>query len=70
MLHLSMTQAIFRGFQEHLIDIIQFLPASISPNIKQGLLDTYWKLSNYYYKYDQSPFYTWLACEFCYYHCV
>jgi hypothetical protein len=70
MSRLSTTHAIFRGLQKHLTDIIRFLPASVSPNIKQGLLDAHRKLSDYYYKYDQSPFYTWSACEFRYYHCV
>jgi hypothetical protein len=31
---------------------------SVSPRIKLGLTDVYHKLSDYYYQYDASPFYT------------
>ncbi|KAK0454239.1 hATC-domain-containing protein [Desarmillaria tabescens] len=31
------------------------------PELKKGLLDAHCKLSDYYYKYDESPFYTWAA---------
>jgi hypothetical protein len=58
---LSMKHAIFRGLQEHVAGIICVLPASSSSQIKDGLLDAHRKLSDYYYKYDQSPFYTWSA---------
>jgi hypothetical protein len=60
---LSTTHAIFRGLQEHIKQIYRDLPGSIPPKIKAGLLDAHKKLSDYYYKYDQSPFYTWAACE-------
>jgi hypothetical protein len=60
---LSTTHAIFRGLQEHIQQIYHDLPASTPPKIKTGLLDAHRKLSDYYYKYDQSPFYTWAACE-------
>jgi hypothetical protein len=58
---LSSTHAIFRGLQEHIQQIFHDLPASTPNKIKNGLFDTHWKLSNYYYKYDQSPFYTGAA---------
>ena len=58
---LSTTHAVFRGLQKHVADIIHFLPASSNPQIKDGLLNTHCKLSDYYYKYDQSSFYTWSA---------
>jgi len=61
---LSMTHAIFRGLQEHIQEIYCNIPSSTPPKIKAGLLDAHKKLSDYYYKYDQSPFYTWAACEF------
>jgi len=60
---LSTTHAIFRGLQEHIQQIYRDLPMSTPPKIKAGLLDAHKKLSDYYYKYDQSPFYTWAACE-------
>jgi hAT family C-terminal dimerisation region len=62
---LSTTHAIFRGLQEHIQQIYRDLPMSMAPKIKAGLLNAHKKLSDYYYKYDQSPFYTWAACESC-----
>jgi hypothetical protein len=61
---LSTTHAIFRGLQEHIQQIYRDLPMSTPSKIKAGLLDAHKKLSDYYYKFDQSPFYTWAACEF------
>ncbi|KAF8221701.1 hypothetical protein L208DRAFT_1326479, partial [Tricholoma matsutake] len=61
---LSTTHTIFRGLQEHICQIYHNLPTSIAPKIKAGLLDAHRKLSDYYYKYDQSPFYTWAARKF------
>jgi hypothetical protein len=61
---LSTTHAIFRGLQEHVQQIYRDLPMSTSPRIKASLLEAHRKLSDYYYKYDQSPFYTWAARMF------
>jgi hypothetical protein len=58
---LSTTHAIFRGLQEDIKEILRSLPSGISPDIKLGLIDAHTKLSNYYHKYDESPFYTWAA---------
>jgi hypothetical protein len=58
---LSMTHAVFRGLQDEIKDILRNLPNSVSPSIKMGLTDAYRKLSDYYYEYDASPFYTWAA---------
>ena len=60
---LSTTHAIFWGLQDEIKEILWNIPESVSPNIKQGLIDTHTKLSDYYYKYDESPFYTWAACK-------
>jgi hypothetical protein len=59
---LSTTHAIFRGLQDDIKDILRGLPDSVSPKIKLGLTDAHRKLSDYYYKFDESPFYTWAAC--------
>ena len=59
---LSMTHAIFQGLQEDIKEILQSLPASVLPSIKQGLINMHTRLSDYYHKYDESPFYTWVAC--------
>jgi len=61
---LSSTLAIFRGLQDHIRVIYSDLPASTSPRIKASLLNAHQKLSDYYYRYDQSPYYTWAARKF------
>lgn len=58
---LSHVHAIFHGLQDKLTDILHALPNPFSPNIKKRLTDAHQKLSNYYYKFDESPFYTWAA---------
>ena len=35
----------------------------MSQKIKTGLLDAHRKLSDYYYKFNHLPLYTWSACE-------
>ena len=59
---LSTTHAVFRGLQDDLKSILRDLPLSVPLSIKKGLTDAHRKLSDYYYKYDESPFYTWAAC--------
>ncbi len=61
---LSSTLAVFRGLQEHIRLIYSDLPESTSPRIKTSLLDAHRKLSDYYYRFDQLPFYTWAARKF------
>lgn len=58
---LSTTHLIFRGLQNHLRDILKNLPDDIAPEIKAGLVDSHLKLSEYYYKSDESPLYLWAA---------
>jgi hypothetical protein len=58
---LSTMHAIFRGLQDDIKDILRDLPNSVSPQIKFGLTDAHRKLSDYYYQFDASPFYTWAA---------
>jgi hypothetical protein len=65
---LSTTHAIFRGLQEHVLNIFRSLPADTPQIISNSLLDAYRKLSDYYYKFDESPFYCWAACKL-YYDC-
>ena len=55
--------AIFWGLQEHITNIFHHLPESTPQRIKTGVLYTHRKLSNYYYKFDQLPLYTWSICE-------
>ncbi|KAK0439278.1 uncharacterized protein EV420DRAFT_1651060 [Desarmillaria tabescens] len=52
---------IFWGLQDHLKEVLQSLPDSISPHLRNGVVAAHEKLSEYYYKYDESPLYTWAA---------
>ena len=61
---LSTVHAIFRGLQEHIRTIISQLPPTVSPKLREGLIAAHTKLSDYYYKSDESPFYTWAASKF------
>jgi hypothetical protein len=60
---LSTTHAIFRALQDDIKKILRNLPNTISHRIKLGLTDAHRKLSDYYYQFDASPFYTWAACK-------
>ena len=53
---LSTAHSVFRGLQEHVLKIFQDLPTDTPPHISNSLLEAYHKLSDYYYKFDQSPF--------------
>ncbi|KAH9015436.1 hypothetical protein EDB83DRAFT_2232691 [Lactarius deliciosus] len=65
---LSTMLAVFRGLQDDIKTILRNLATTASPIIKMGLFDAHEKLSEYYYKYDESPFYTWAACmSFCHF---
>ncbi|KAG5649577.1 hypothetical protein H0H81_003023 [Sphagnurus paluster] len=56
---LSTTHAIFRGLQAVIKDALSDLPIDTSPKLVAGLTDAHRKLSDYYYKFDESPLYTW-----------
>jgi hypothetical protein len=59
---LSSTHAIFRGLQAEIRDILRE-EQGLSPRLIQGLSDAHLKLSEYYYKFDESPFYLWASCK-------
>ncbi|KAJ6593260.1 hypothetical protein B0H19DRAFT_15906 [Mycena capillaripes] len=42
---------------------IKDLPISTPSVLRNGLFDAHRKLSDYYYKMDQSPYYTWAVCK-------
>ena len=44
-------------FPSEIREILRNIPTSVSPSIKQRLIDADTKLSDYYYKYDEFPFY-------------
>ncbi|THU97091.1 hypothetical protein K435DRAFT_663239, partial [Dendrothele bispora CBS 962.96] len=60
---LSKTLATLRGLQDSLRSTLSQLPHSTDPSLRWGLLEAHNKLSDYYFKFDQSPYYTWAAHE-------
>jgi hypothetical protein len=59
---LSHTHAIFCGLQDHIHKAIQNLPPGLDLCIRDGLVAAHHKLGEYYYRFDQSPFYIWAMC--------
>jgi hypothetical protein len=60
---LSTVHAIFRGLQEHIRSTLAELPDSAPMELRDGLVEAHQKLSEYYYRSDESPFYTWAASK-------
>ncbi|KZV63207.1 hypothetical protein PENSPDRAFT_590276, partial [Peniophora sp. CONT] len=62
---LSSVHATFRDLQDDLKDSIRSLPeASSQPDfvrLRTALVDAHLKLSSYYWKFDQSPYYIWAS---------
>jgi len=54
---LSYTHAIFCGLQATLYDALVDLSSNIDPRLKAGLIKAHMKLGQYYYWFDQSPYY-------------
>jgi hypothetical protein len=62
----STVHAVFCGLQEHIKEILQNLPDTALPQLRNGLLAAHQKLSEYYYRSDESLYYTWAASQYCY----
>lgn len=60
---LSMVHAVLKTLQDHVQKAFIELPLSAPPSLKTGLLNAHTKLSNYYYKMDESPYYVWASRE-------
>ena len=58
---LSYVHAVFKGLQEHVRDALRNLPNSASSTLRSGLIKAHQKLSDYYYTFDESPYYIWAA---------
>ncbi|KAJ7192893.1 hypothetical protein GGX14DRAFT_307899, partial [Mycena pura] len=54
---LSATHGVFLGLQKRLQAQLRAIPAGTSPELADALTAAHRKLSDYYYKYDESPFY-------------
>jgi hypothetical protein len=59
---LSSTHAIFRGLQARLQDIITGLPSDVELELRDGLVASHLKLSEYFAKFDESAYCLW-ACR-------
>lgn len=57
------TLAIFYGLQDDIKTILHGLTTAVPHSIKMGLINAHRKLSEYYFKYNESPFYTWAVCK-------
>jgi hypothetical protein len=57
----SFTHAIFRGLQDYIKTVLGDLPGATSPQLILGLTAAHAKLGDYYYKFDESPLYTWAS---------
>jgi hypothetical protein len=58
---LSSSHAVFCDLQEHLRALLKGLPDDVDPTRKKALTSAHRKLSDYFYKFDQSEYYTWAA---------
>lgn len=58
---LSTTHAIFRGLQDDLRQSLAELPDSAPAILKTSLMKAHRKLSDYYTKFDESPYYIWAS---------
>jgi hypothetical protein len=55
----------FRGLEESLRDDLANLPDSAPTKIWLALINAHRKLSDYFFKIDDSPYYVWASSEFC-----
>jgi hypothetical protein len=62
---LSWMHAIFWGLQDSLAGDLRSLPNNTPRALHQGLLKAHRKLSDYYGKSDESPYYTWASHVSC-----
>src|SRR5271168_4718782 len=64
---LSTVHAIFRGLEDHVKTILETLPDNAQSQLHDGLVPAHQKLSEYYYRSDESPYYTWAASAYQFY---
>ena len=61
--HKRRYDAIFRGLQEDIRNSLTELPNTAPTKLKMSLIKAHRKLSDYYTKLDESPYYVWSSCE-------
>ena len=62
---LSWTHSIFCGKQDSFSESLHLLPNKTPASLHRCLLNAHWKLSDYYGKSDESPYYTWASGMSC-----
>lgn len=60
---LSTVYVVFRQLEDSILSILSTLPEGTPVELRRGLLNAHRKLSDYYRKFDKSPFYTWATCK-------
>lgn len=60
---LSSTHGVFKGLQDHLAQSLAELPDSVPSRISNVLIAPHLKLSDYFWKVDQSPYPVWASRE-------
>ena len=60
---LSKVHAIFKTLQFTSTSVLLKLPDNAPIKLRTGLISALHKLSDYYYKFDQSPYYIWASSE-------
>ncbi|KIJ27296.1 hypothetical protein M422DRAFT_271550 [Sphaerobolus stellatus SS14] len=58
---LSSTHAVFKGLQDSIRQFLREIPETASPGIRKALLASHCKLSDYFHKFDQSPYPIWAS---------
>ncbi|KAM5546301.1 hypothetical protein V8D89_000427 [Ganoderma adspersum] len=58
---ISEVSAVFKGLQEHLCKLLTMLPKGTPRVLRDGLVNAHYKLSDYSFLFDGSPFYAWAS---------
>jgi hypothetical protein len=61
---LSHVHAISKALQANLKESLAALPDSTPSCVRSGLVEAHQKLSDYYLKFDESPYYIWASSTF------
>jgi hypothetical protein len=61
---LSSIHAVFKGLQDSLTENLKNLPSFCPASLREALLESHKKLSEYFFKIDQSPYPIWASREY------
>jgi hypothetical protein len=60
---LSSTHAVFKSLQDSLTQNLKQIPSFYPARLRNALLQSHEKLSDYFFKFDQSPYPIWASRE-------